>query len=268
MTRVAVVTGGTSGIGLAVCRALSGNGMKVYALSRRHAKDAAYTHIVCDVSDEESCRSAVKGILAAEGHIDLLVNNAGFGISGAVEFTESKDARRLADVNLFGTDNMTRAVLPSMREAGTGKIICISSVAAPLAIPFQAWYSVTKAAVLAYAGALRNEVRPFGVQVCAVLPGDIRTGFTAAREKSAAGDDIYGGRIEKSVSRMENDEKNGMSPDVAGKLIAKLANRKNLKPQYTVGFSYKLFVLLARLLPCRFVMWGVGKLYGEWGKIK
>lgn len=268
MPRVAIVTGGTSGIGLAACKALAASGWKVYALSRKPGGNAEATHIVCDVSREESCVQAVHTVLENEGCVDLLVNNAGFGISGAVEFTKSEDARKLMDVNLFGVDNMTRSVLPHMRKARSGRIINIASVAGPLSIPFQAWYSVSKAAVIAYTGALANEVRPYGISVTALLPGDIKTGFTAAREKSIAGDTEYEGRIEKSVARMEHDEQTGMSPDTAGKYIASIAGRKKIKSQYTIGFSYKTFVVLARLLPVRFVSWAVGLLYGEWGKSK
>ena len=268
MNRVAVVTGGTSGIGLETAKALYRKGFTVYCLSRKAVGAPEYTHIPCDISDEAACREAVRTIIGREGRIDVLVNNAGFGISGAIEFTESAESRKLMDVNLFGADNMTRSVLPFMRKAGKGRIVNISSVAGPLAIPFQAWYSVSKAAVIAYTNALINEVRPYGVTACAILPGDIRTGFTAAREKSAKGDAEYGGRIEKSVARMEKDEINGMDPAAAGKYIAGIAAKKKIKPQYTVGLAYKLFVVLGRLLPVRFVTWGVGMLYGEWGKEK
>ena len=114
----------------------------------------------------------------------------------------------------------TKAALPLMRAQGGGRIVNISSVAAPLAIPFQAWYSVSKAAVNAYTLALFNEVKQFGISVCAVMPGDIRTGFTSAREKSHAGDDVYKGRIARSVAKMEKDEENGMAPEVAGRFLA------------------------------------------------
>ena len=165
-------------------------------------------------------------MLFRSGRIDILINNAGFGISGAMEFTESADAHRLMEVNLFGMDNMIRAVLPHMREARRGRIVNISSVAGVFAIPFQAWYSISKAAVRSLTMALANEVAPYGVQVTSVLPGDIQTGFTAAREKSAAGDDAYGGRISRSVQRMEHDEQTGMSPAVAAKTVARVATKR------------------------------------------
>lgn len=179
-----------------------------------------------------------------------------------MEFTRAEEAEKLIRVNLLGADNVTRAVLGTMRAQRGGRILFTSSIAGILPIPFQAWYSVTKAAINAYALAFRNEVAPFGVSVCAVMPGDIHTGFTAAREKSAVGDDVYGGRIEKAVSAMEKDERNGMSPDAAGAYLAKIAGKKRVKPLYAIGAQYKLFAVLAKLLPARLSNWIVGRLYG------
>jgi short-subunit dehydrogenase len=139
----------------------------------------------------------------------------------------------------------------------------LSSVAAPIPIPFQAYYSATKAAVNAYTMALANELRPFGVTVCAVQPGDIKTGFTAAREKGVEGDDVYGGRIQRRVGRMGHDEQTGMDPAVAGRFIANVAQKKSVKPLYTIGFSYGLFTFLVRILPSRTLNWLVGLLYAK-----
>jgi len=250
MNRVAIITGGTSGIGLATANRLRAMGYTVYEFSRRPAADTP-NHLSVDVTDERAVKAAVEAVLGQAGHIDLLINNAGFGISGAMEFTDSADAHRLMEVNLFGMDNMIRAVLPHMRAARGGRIVNISSVAGVFAIPFQAWYSISKAAVRSLTMALANEVAPYGVQVTSVLPGDIRTGFTAARKKSALGDDQYGGRISRSVARMEKDEQTGMSPEAAARTIVRVATKKGgVKPFYTIGLSYKCLVFLDRLLPC------------------
>ena len=261
MKTVAIVTGGTSGIGLATANALRDSGATVYVLSRRSANFDGLTHLVCDVSDETAVAETVKTIFSREGQIDILVNNAGFGISGAAEFTENAEAKKLLDVNLFGMVNMTKAVLPIMRKQKAGRIVNISSVAAPLPIPFQTWYSVSKAAISAYTVAVFNEVKDFGVSVCAIMPGDIQTGFTAARAKSTVGDDIYSGRIQRSVAKMEHDEETGMNPEIAGRYIAKIARRKKVKPLYAIGFTYKFFVLLSRILPIRLIGWLLGLLY-------
>jgi NAD(P)-dependent dehydrogenase (short-subunit alcohol dehydrogenase family) len=217
-----------------------------------------------DVTDAAAVKAAVDAVAGQEGRVDLLVNNAGFGISGAMEFTDPADAHRLMEVNLFGMDNAIRAVLPHMRRAGSGRIVNISSVAGVFAIPFQAWYSISKAAVRSLTMALYNEVAPFGIQVTSVMPGDIRTGFTAARKKSAAGDDVYGGRISASVAKMEKDEQNGMAPEAAARTIARVALQPGrVKPYYTIGLSYKCLVLLDHLLPCRAVRWLLYQLYGK-----
>ena len=235
----------------------------MYLISRHPFTLAGATHICADVTDEQQAQAAIRQVLSHEKRIDLLVNCAGFGSSGAVEFTELSEAKRQMDVNFFGMVNMNRAALGPMREQGSGRIVNISSVAAPVAIPFQTYYSASKAAINAYTAALANEIRPFGVSVTAVQPGDIATGFTAARRKSAAGDEVYNGRISRSVGKMEHDEQNGMKPEVAGAYIAKIALKKRVKPLYTIGFSYKAICLLVKLLPCGQTNRLVGALYAK-----
>lgn len=263
MSKIAVVTGGTSGIGRETALALQAAGYTVYELSRSAAGVESLHHITADITKEDTVTAAVAQIVAAEGRIDVLVNNAGFGISGAVEFTDTEDAKRLFDTNFFGMVRMSRAVIPVMRRQGSGRIVNLSSVAAPIPIPFQTYYSAGKAAVNAYTMALANELRPFGITVCAVQPGDIKTGFTAAREKTVTGDDVYGGRIARSVGRMEHDEQTGMEPSAAGRFIAAVAQKTSRKPIYTIGLSYKLFVFIMRVLPYRFTNWLVGLLYAK-----
>ena len=258
---VALVTGGSSGIGLAAARALRDRGLTVFIVSRRPFTEKGLHHLCADVADERQCAEAVEAVLRKTGRLDLLVNCAGFGISGAVEFTELAEAKKQMEVNFFGCVNMTRAALPHMRQRGSGRIVNISSVAAPAAIPFQAYYSASKAAINAWTAALANELRPYGVSVTAVQPGDIKTGFTAAREKSIAGDEAYGGRISKSVAKMERDEQNGMDPAKAGAYIAKIAMKQHPKPVYTIGLGYKAICVLLKLLPSRLANWAIGKLY-------
>ena len=111
--------------------------------------------------------------------------------------------------------------------------------------------------------ALANEVKPFGIQVCCVQPGDIRTGFTAAREKNPEGDDIYGGRIARSVAGMERDEQNGMAPEKAGTFIAHVADKKSVRPINTIGLQYKFFCFLVKILPAKTLNWLVGLIYAK-----
>ena len=261
MNKVCLITGGTSGIGLSTVKTMLGAGYTVYEFSRRAEGVTGTNHFSVDITDENAVQSAVQKIYDAEGRLDVVINCAGCGISGAIEFTKSEDAHFQFDVNFFGMVNINKAVLGIMRRQGYGRIVNTSSVAAPIAIPFQAYYSATKSAINTYTLALANEVRPYGVTVCAVQPGDIKTGFTAARRKSNDGDDEYCGRISKSVAVMEHDEQNGMSPDAAGAFIGRIAQKKRVKAIYTIGFKYKLFCVIAKLLPTTLVNFLVGKIY-------
>ncbi len=261
--KIALVTGGSSGIGRCTAISLKNMGCKVYEISRRDIPCDGIIHLKADVTDEKAVKSAVESIINADGKIDILINCAGFGISGAVEFTEESEARRQFDVNFFGTVNVTKTVLPFMREKKSGRIVNISSVAAVAHIPFQTYYSASKAAIESYTCCLVNEVRPFGITVTAVQPGDIATEFTAAREKSFAGDDIYGGRIGRSVAGMEKDEEKGMSPEKAGEYIVKIALKKKVKPAYAIGITYKFLAVLCKVFPSSVRNYIVGMLYAK-----
>lgn len=261
MSLTVAVTGGSSGIGLAIARHFAGKGHTVYSLSRRPSMDGV-RHIPCDVTDEASVNAAFAALEQAEGSLDILINNAGFGISGAVEFTELQKARNLFDVGYFGVLACVKHALPLLRKSDAPLILNVGSLAAALPVPFQSVYSSAKAAVSALTLCLVNELRPFGIRVCAVLPGDVRTGFTAARDKSADGKELYGERLERAVARMEADEKNGMPPERIADAVYRAAMKRRPKPLFTVGAGYKLLFALSGLLPVRFVNWIEGKLYG------
>ena len=261
--KVAVITGGNSGIGRCAAASLKNAGCTVYDFSRREISANGINHIKTDVTDENCVKASVEQVIEKEGRIDILINCAGFGISGAVEFTETADAKAQFDVNFFGAVNMNKAVIPFMRKEGKGRIVNISSVAAVAHIPFQTYYSASKAALESYTNALANEVRPFGITVTAIQPGDICTEFTGARQKSFDGDDVYEGRISRSVSGMEKDEVKGMSPVIAAEYIAKISLRKNVKPVYAIGAQYKFLSVLCKVFPCSFRNRVVGMLYAK-----
>ena len=261
MKPVCIVTGGSSGIGMAAANLLAEKGYIVYELSRGGADAPNIRHITADVTDSAQVKAAFAEVVKTEGKLDLLVSNAGFGISGALEFTNAADARAQMDVNFFGALNCIQAALPVMRAAGHGHIVLVSSVAAPIAIPFQSFYSATKAAVNALVLALRNEVKPFGIKVCAVLPGDVKTGFTAARKKSLAGADVYGAALGHAVAVMEHDEQSGMPPEKVARAIVRAAGEQNPRAFRVVGAQYKLFVFLAKILPANWTNALVGLIY-------
>lgn len=261
--KTAIITGASRGIGLETARAFAAVGYKVYALSRsaQNGDKGNICSVCCDVTDESQVKNAFESIFEKEGRIDVLVNNAGFGISGAVEFTDEAQAKKQFDVNFFGCFVCCKNVIEYMRRTGGGRIINISSMAAPLAIPFQAFYSASKAAINSLTLSLANELRPFGITVCALMPGDVKTGFTEAREKESENSGVYGDTIKKSVAAMEKDEQNGMSADEIAKSVLRLAEKRSVKPLSTVGFKYKLFAVLAKMLPQSAVNRIVGMLY-------
>ena len=260
MSKVAIVTGASSGIGLAVTRQLLQKGFTVYGVSRRGTSAEGVIPLVAEITDENAVKAAIDSVFEKEGRIDLLINNAGAGISGPIEFTAQEEMKWQMDVNFYGQVYCVKAVLPYMRKQGSGRIVCTSSVAAVMSIPYQSFYSCSKAAVSNMVLALRNEVRNFGIQVCAVMPGDTKTGFTDARKKDDSGNGVYT-HNEAAVVAMEKDERGGMTPDYVASVIVKAATVKNPKPLYTAGAKFRLFVFLFRFMPYRFAYWVIGKMY-------
>ncbi len=258
--KVLVLTGGSSGIGLSTVKFFAKNNYTVYELSRSGKSFDNVKHITCDVTDEGNVKDAIREVIQEQGHIDVLINNAGFGISGPIEFTNTLDAKKQFDVNFFGALNVTKAVTPYMRDKHQGRIIFVSSVAAVFSIPFQAFYSAAKSALNSLTLALANELRPFGISVCALLPGDVSTSFTSNREKSIKGEEVYT-RLDKSIKTMEHDETHGMTPIKMAKKLFKIANKRHVKPFYVGGAKYAFFCFLAKIFPARFFNWVVGKMY-------
>lgn len=260
--KVCIVTGASSGIGLAIATYLGQKGHHVYGISRSAYSDPWIKHIQADVTDLNQLKKAYQEIYEIEGRIDVLINNAGMGISGSIEDTETDDVQKMFDVNFMGVFHSVKAALPWMRLTKEGQIYNISSVAAVLSIPFQSFYSASKAAINALSDALHTEVSPYGIQVCAVMPGDIKTGFTKNRRKNKMDSDIYKKRVEKSVKLMEHDEQNGMDPLIMATTLAKLIQKKRIPLRITVGFKYKVFVFLSKVLPNRLVNQLIGSIYG------
>ena len=260
MKKVIVITGASAGIGKATAKYFTDRGDVVYNLARRNNPNT--NNITTDVSNRENVFNSIKEVFDKEHRIDALINSAGFGIGGDIENAKAEDIKKQFDVNFMGTVYAIQAVLPYMREQKFGHIINISSAGAPLSLPFQAFYSSSKSAISTMSEALRIEVKPYNIKVCSVLPGDIVTEFTDNRKTFIAPNDAYKARVVKSVEKMSNDERNGMSPDYIAKLIYKMVYKKN-PPVYVVGgLSYKILVRLSKVLPKRFVVYLIGKLYG------
>lgn len=259
--KVVVITGVSSGIGKSLAQHFIAHNHQVYGLSRSKIELKGLQHIKADVTDYAQITQVFQEVMEKEGRIDILINNAGMGISGSIEDTSIEDANYIFQVNMMGVFHSVKAVLPHMRANHFGKIINIGSVAGVLSIPFQGFYSASKAAVLSFSDALANEVSPFGVQVCTILPGDIKTDFTKNRKKNIQEQDVYKTRVHHSLLVMEKDEQAGMSSEYAARVIYRTTMRKKVPLIKTVGPKYKVFVFLKRIVPYKWANQLVGSIY-------
>lgn len=260
--KTAVITGASRGIGLAAARRLAAAGWQVFSLSRTKGPDEEILWIPCDVSVEESVNQALESACAQAGRLDLLICNAGMGISGAVEFTSEDDAELQLNVNLMGAVRCARKAAAVMRKQGYGKILFISSLAAIFPLPFQSLYSASKAGLNVFSDALGIELAPFGVQTCTIMLNDVRTDFTGSRKKTEAGDEIYGGAIRASVEKMERSEQSGMTPERVAEAVFRLAEKKKLPAHKIVGASNQLLGFLYRILPAGLMLRIIRGIYG------
>ncbi len=181
--KVVLITGASSGFGSAIAKALAAKGYRVFGTARspRAAPSDGFTSLLLDVTQDESVRACISEVIRAAGRIDAVINNAGVGIAGAIEDTTPEEVQSQFDTNFFGLHRVCRAVLPHLRAQRAGTIINMSSLAGRIPLPFQGFYSATKFAIEAYTEALRMEVRPFGILVSMIEPGDFATSFTANR---------------------------------------------------------------------------------------
>lgn len=270
-----LVTGASSGFGKIIATQLAEQGHTVYGTSRKavpgnaattpESTDAPHFKMLqLDITDPASISRVLSAILTEQRHIDVLINNAGMGISGVVELTTEADIQRQMDTNFMGTVRMSAAVLPSMRSARRGRIINVSSIAGMLAVPFQAFYSASKFAIEGYSEALYQEVKPLGIQVCVVEPGDFRTGFTAQRQVSEASlaHPHYGESFAKAMRNIEKSENNGCPPEKLGKAICKLVNSRHPAFRTKVGpWEQVFFARIKPMLPFSLVDLLIRKFY-------
>ncbi|MDD2445457.1 MAG: SDR family NAD(P)-dependent oxidoreductase [Clostridia bacterium] len=260
---IVIITGASSGIGLATANFLTEKGYKVYGLSRRLPENSKFENLSCDITDYDAVLQKLNYIFEKEGKIDVLINNAGMGIAGAIEHTENENIQKIFDLNILAVINCSKLVVPFMRAGGGGKIINISSVAGVIPIPFQTCYSVTKSAVDMFSMAFGLEVKDFKIQLTSIMPGDTKSSFVDNRVKNKLlEDENYKTRIESSIKKMEKDERKGMSPLCVSKVIYKTIRKKKSPSRITVGFNYKLIVFLSKILPRKFMLYVIKKIYG------
>lgn len=262
---VILITGISSGFGYETAKALSLKGHCVYGTVRKEVEKLPGVHYLqVDVRDRNAVFVAVNQIIAEQGRLDALVNNAGIGIGGPAEFASEEDIRAITETTFYGFVNCVQAAVPHMRRQKSGRIVMLSSIGGLMGLPFQSFYSAGKFAIEGFSEALRIELRSSGISVTMINPGDCRTGFTASRKKTVVADDVaeaypsYG----KSMQSIESDEMNGLKPTaVADAIVSVLESKRPPLRKIVASPVQKLSVAVKAMLPARWFSVILGKYY-------
>ncbi len=248
---VAIVTGASGGIGEATARALHSAGYRVFGTYRRPpaTRSPGIEYLACDVTSDESVKAAVAEVVSKAGRIDLLVNNAGVGLVAGAEESSLEQAKSLFDVNLFGLIRMTKAVLPTMRRKGAGRIVNISSVMGLIPAPFMALYSASKHAVEGYSESLDHEVRSSGVRVVLVEPAYTRTAFEGNVYQADQQLDVYQSARANAEGVLRDGMKTADTPELVASAVVNASTEANPHRRYTAGRVARQISLLRRFVP-------------------
>lgn len=261
-SKIAIVTGASSGIGAATAELLANSGYKVYGTSRKgaQASQRSYKMIALDVNSEESIDAALNEVVQIEGRIDLVVNNAGFGVAPAgAEESSIEQTKMIFDTNFFGIVRMTRAVVPYMRKQGEGRIINIGSILGLIPAPYMATYAATKHAVEGFSESLDHELRTRGIRVSVVEPGYTNTHFEANTQEVDAKLDEYTTARKALAKLMKIAVAGGDDPKVVANVVLKAANAKHPKLRYAAGKLACRLSFLRRFAPAALVDMGIRK---------
>jgi short-subunit dehydrogenase len=248
---VAIVTGASAGIGKATAPALAAAGYRVFGTYRRPpaTRSPGIEYLACDVTNDESVKAAVGEVLSKTGRIDLLVNNAGVGLFAGAEESSLEQAKSLFDVNLFGVIRMTKAVLPTMRQQGAGRIVNISSVMGLIPAPFWALYAATKHALEGYSESLDHEIRGSGVRVALVEPAYTRTSFEGNAYHGDQQLDVYQSARSNAEAAFRDAMTNGDAPELVASAVVKASTAVTPRRRYTAGWTARQVSLLRRFVP-------------------
>lgn len=254
MSKVVLITGGSSGIGKSVANFLTKKGFIVYGTSRnphRISENLPFKLIALDVTDAESIKSAVSAVIAKEGKLDVLINNAGVGITGPIEETPDVEIKKAFQTNVFGPLDVIKAVLPQMRTQNSGLIINITSIAGYMGLPYRGVYSATKGTLELLTEALRMEIKDFNIQMTNVAPGDFATNIASGRYHSPVLDDSpYKVPYGNTLQLMNEHVDEGNDPIEMARVIHKIMMSESPKIHYKVGaFMQKFSIVLKRILP-------------------
>lgn len=257
--KIAVITGGSSGIGKVILRELNACGYTCVCVSRTRPEDVDCDFFACDLSKSENISDTAEKITEKYPEIDLLINNAGLGISGATELLPEESVRYVMDVDYFAPLLFTRALLPAMPKKS--KIVMISSACALFALPYRGVYCSAKAALNMLAYGLRMELKPSKIDVVCICPGDIRSNFTANRLKFTDTNERYGDNVIRAQQKVDGRQHKRMDETKAGKKIARISMKKR-GPLYIVGGKYKLLNFASHIFPAKVILWATERTFG------
>ena len=253
MSKVVLITGGSSGIGKSVGEFLSKRGFIVYGTSRNASKikNHPFKLVSLDVNDNETILNAVNEVISEEGKLDILINNAGMGITGPIEETPTNEMRNVFNTNLFGAIDVMKAVLPQMRKQKSGLIINVTSIAGYMGLPYRGIYSATKGALEIVTEAIRMEVKSFGIKVTNVAPGDFATNIASGRYHTPVFENSpYKESYQNNLNLMDAHVDSGSDPIEMAKQIFKIINTPKPRIHYKVGdFMQKFSIVLKKVLP-------------------
>ncbi len=248
-----VITGSSSGIGKALKDFFKSKGHNVVGISRSN------DDYICDVSNKQGLEKVFEQIKNNMGSIDLFVNNAGFGLSGAIELTKEEQLRREFEVNVIGATFALQLAIPMMSK--NGKIVNISSACALFPLPFRAFYCSSKAALSMLSDCLRMELCQTKIQVTAICPCDIKTEFTKNRIKNFETNQRYGSSVKLSAEKIDKAQDKRMPLEKAVKILTKIMSKKRLKPQYVMGMRNKILYQLQKFFPKSLVLKVLTKMF-------
>ena len=253
MSKVILVTGASSGIGKSIATFLQEKGYTVFGTSRnpKNQESFSFELIALDVLKVDTIQKAVDYIVKKEGRLDVLINNAGMGITGPIEDTPTDEMRAVFNTNLFGAVDVMKAVLPQMRKQKSGFILNVTSIAGYMGLPFRGLYSATKGALELVTEATSMEVKSFGIKVVSVAPGDFATNIAAGRYHTPVFENsAYKEMYQSNLDLMDSHVSGGMDPIEMAKTVYKIINTENPKIHYKVGgFMEKFSIVLKRVLP-------------------
>ena len=245
----ALVTGASSGIGRAIAEALRPAGFRVFGTSRCPASRGEVQMLALDVTSDTSVSECVATVLKGAGRIDVLVNNAGYGLFGASEETTVEEARAQMETNFFGVVRLTNTVLPTMRSQGSGRIVNVSSVLGIIGLPFGSFYSASKWALEGYSEALREEIRPFGVAVSLLEPGFVRTAFSRNNLSASQRLDAYHARRERIIDFGARGVEHGIAPERVADTAVRVISSRRPRLRYRIGLDARGLAGAKALLP-------------------